>query len=197
MNIRIHEDDGKVSAAIGDLLSATYAWLTEDEASPYHNRHIRPVDCDIDLVDGEEMSAIANRLVGGVAGYETVDMSDIGGCCYVPYDYITNEWDTRKINNIQIYINRDLKNPGEFVNCIIHEFIHAVQYASNRLRFTEEEGDAWEGVPFGPEVDYDDQPHEVEAYSLADTIVDHLAAEGTLTGSLIAQCWAATFPVQS
>jgi hypothetical protein len=132
-----------------------------------------------------------------MAGYESLDMSDIGGCCYVPYDYITNEWDTRKINNIQIYINRDLKNPGGFVNCIIHEFIHAVQYASNRLRFTEEEGDAWEGVPFGQEVDYDDQPHEVEAYSLTDTIVDCLVAEGTLTSGLIAQCWAATFPVQT
>jgi len=186
LDIRIHEDDPQVLDAIGELLYATYAWLAENKASPYHDRHIRPVDCDIDLVDEFEMSAIANRLTGGVAGYESVDMSDIGGCCYVPYDHIMNESDTRKINNIQIYINRGLKNPGEFVNCLIHEFIHAVQYASGRLYYTEEDGDVWEGVPFGPEVDYDDQPHEVEAYSLADTIVDHLVAEGVMTGQLVA-----------
>jgi len=54
------------------------------------------------------------------------------------------------------------------------------------LYYTEEDGDVWEGVPFGPEVDYDDQPHEVEAYSLADTIVDHLVAEGVMTGQLVA-----------
>jgi len=64
----------------------------------------------------------------------------------------------------QIHMNKDLPRP-EFLIALAHEMVHVKQYARNEMKeFLSRRPTEWHGVPC--EVEYYDQPWEIEAYSM-------------------------------
>ena len=61
------------------------------------------------------------------------------------------------------------QNDGERVRTLAHEMVHIKQYCRKELN---EEATVWRDEVVNPNLSYDEQPWEIEAHSLGDTLYE-------------------------